>query len=156
MKLCSEFKISNMQQVGDLFPVWTPAWTALTVSSGAAVAEDPAARGAETGRWTEAEAAPAEVTAAADGKIAALVSPTAAPGMDGAGATAEGPGVAEGSKWAECSFPWTPEPCSSFLLFVKSMPINHKLISLKFFQFKITFIPTIKTHNSYNLVLPEM
>lgn len=156
MKICSEFKIPNIQQVGNLFPVWTPAWTALTVSSGAVVADDPAPRGAETGRWTEVEAAPAEVIEAADGKTATLGTPTAAPGVDGAGATAEGPGVAEESKWAERSFPWTPEPCSSFLLFVKSIPINHKLISLIFFQFKITFIPTIKTHNSYNLVLPEM
>lgn len=141
------------KQARNLSLTQAPTWTALTVSSGAAIGVGPAPTGAETGRRTEE----AEVMEAAAGKAAALVPPTDAPAGDGVGATAEGTGIAAGSKRAECSFPWIPEAHSSVLLFVKSIPINYKLISLKFFQPKITFIPSIiKIHNSYSLVLKEI
>ena len=39
------------KHVRNALPAQAPAWTALTISSGAAGAVGPAPRGAETGRW---------------------------------------------------------------------------------------------------------
>lgn len=130
--------VKNTQHTGKFWgrPNAGAAWTVLTISSGAVVAAAPAPRAAATGRWTEEEkAAPAEATEAAEGKAAVLPPATAV------GGDAERIGGAKGSKWTECSFPWTPGPDSSLLLLMKSAPTNHKLSPLEFSQVKITFMP---------------
>lgn len=108
------------------------AQTVLTDSSGAGAAADPALR-IEMGTWREeADVAPAEVREAAEGKAVALATP-AANGPEGSSCdgTADGIVDEEVSKWAEGSLPGPPGPLSSFLLSVKSIPINHKSIQLR-------------------------
>lgn len=118
---------------------------ALTISSGAVAAADPAPR-TETGTWTEeADVAPAEVMEAAEGMAVALATPAAAV-ADGCswGGTDEGIVDEDVSKWAESSLPGPAGPLSSLLLFVKSAPTNHKTILLTVVQIPITTLQTRK------------